>query len=394
MAKESKKKRMKLADNLGVKFRPKTLGDVVGQESVLSVVKGFFKNGQVVKTWLLAGPTGCGKSTMARIIARTVNCQDIQKGGVPCLKCESCKLSLGPSHPDIHEMNAGNERSIDDARQWVQMAHLSPRYNYRVFIIDEAHALTPHAINALLKPIEEPPPRTIWILCTTAPEKLKKEIIGRCLKLFLNYPVKEDLKKLLKKIAKKQYGEKVLKKIKPHLEDLIEGCGHQPRSSIQALEMLAASLSSGKSVSKKEINKTISDILVFTGELDSQVMKFLTYLYKAKMRVPLLVLADMEPSRFEEFVNLAHKYSYYAASYLLSKMAGEKMGYKGFWGVSKQRWEQSLDALSLKEPYIPLGVCSALSSALERTRIGGLAYEQSMVSLVYSCWTNIKSGKK
>lgn len=168
------------------KYRPKTFEDVLGQESVTEILKNAASLNRLAHAYLFYGPRGCGKTTTARLIAKVANCETRQKDetfrkkGEPCNKCRVCK-EVDEGHAlDIIEIDAASNRGIDEIRNLKEGINLSPTsYQYKVFIIDEAHQLTKEAFNALLKTLEEPPAHAILILATTQFEKIPATITSR-----------------------------------------------------------------------------------------------------------------------------------------------------------------------------------------------------------------------
>lgn len=201
-AKTKKSGELKLG-SLANKYRPRTINDLVGQDGIVKQLRGMFRSGEMDQSFLINGDSGCGKTTTARIIARTLFCQNLDKDLNPCNECFACKA--GETHPDLHEINMAEARGIDDVRAMIASSNNMPTLSkFRIFIVDEVHAWTPQAEQAFLKPLEEPPQRTIWILCTTDPDKLKKTILGRCTKFPIRKIQPDEMSKRLSYVAKKE----------------------------------------------------------------------------------------------------------------------------------------------------------------------------------------------
>ena len=163
------------------KYRPSTFADVIGQEHVTTPLSNALTSGQIHHAYLFSGPRGCGKTSSARIMARSLNCE---KGPTPnpCGLCQSCKdlVANGPGSLDVIELDAATHGLVDDARDLRDKAFFAPvQSRYKIYIIDEAHQLGPGAANALLKVVEEPPAHVLFIFATTEPEKLISTIRSR-----------------------------------------------------------------------------------------------------------------------------------------------------------------------------------------------------------------------
>lgn len=364
--------KIEASDSIAVRYRPKKLDDIVGNKDSLDVLKGMFKERKIVKTLLLAGPTGSGKTTCGRIVAMTINCQNLD-GINPCMTCRSCKSALAGNNPDIHELNAaGEEGKVEAIRNFLQLSKLAPKNNYRVFLVDEAQGLTGKSKEEILKPIEEPPPNTIWILSTMNPEKLDKAIYGRCVKLFFSYPMADDVAKMLYKACRKEYPSNITNLLKPHFGLLADGCGCQPRNSLATLEKVANALIGAKVKNPNEdkIKKLIKKYVVASGELDPYVIKFLMHTFYGKRLVPLTVLKMVEGIRSEEFITTVLKYSHYAALFLLSKEADKKMDKTGFYGMDTIRWDSALlESRKKVTSDKALAMCKASTLAIEKIRL-------------------------
>ena len=169
-------------DNLVLyrKYRPKTFGEVVGQKHIIQTLTNAVSMGKIAHAYLFCGPRGTGKTTIARILAKTVNCES-RKSFEPCNKCLACEEISAARSFDLIEIDAASNRGIDEIRELREGIKFSPaRLKYKIFIIDEAHMLTREAFNALLKTLEEPPSHAIFILATTEIHKMPQTIISRC----------------------------------------------------------------------------------------------------------------------------------------------------------------------------------------------------------------------
>lgn len=166
---------------LARRFRPQTFSEVVGQERIAQTLRNAIRDGRVAHAYLFTGARGVGKTSMARIFAKALNCPNVSADGVPCNECEIC-VGIKEGHDvDVSEIDGASNRGIDDIRALRANAGIkSMRSKYKVYIIDEVHALTKDAFNALLKTLEEPPPQVKFIFCTTEPNKVLDTILSRC----------------------------------------------------------------------------------------------------------------------------------------------------------------------------------------------------------------------
>lgn len=163
------------------KYRPDTFDSVVGQESVTDTLKSAIETDHLAHAYLFCGPRGTGKTTCARIFAKTINCENLNESIEPCGECESCISFKENRSYSIHEMDAASNNSIEDIRSLIEQTRIPPQIGkYSLYIIDEVHMLSASAFNAFLKTLEEPPKHAIFILATTEKHKILPTILSRC----------------------------------------------------------------------------------------------------------------------------------------------------------------------------------------------------------------------
>jgi DNA polymerase-3 subunit gamma/tau len=163
------------------KYRPQTFDTVVGQEHITTTLRNAIRHQQLAHAFLFCGPRGVGKTTCARILAKTINCENTTKEGEACNSCQSCKSFNEGTSLNIHELDAASNNSVDDIRSLVEQVRFAPQAGkYKVYIIDEVHMLSSSAFNAFLKTLEEPPSYAIFILATTEKHKILPTILSRC----------------------------------------------------------------------------------------------------------------------------------------------------------------------------------------------------------------------
>ena len=162
------------------KYRPRTFEDVRGRDAIVRTLKNQIMTGRIAHSYLFCGTRGTGKTTIAKIYAKAVNCED-PRDGSPCGECPSCRAIEANADLNVAEMDAASNNSVDDIRRIIEQVAYSPTQGrYRIYILDEAHMLSASASNALLKTLEEPPSYAIFILATTEPNKLPVTILSRC----------------------------------------------------------------------------------------------------------------------------------------------------------------------------------------------------------------------
>lgn len=187
------------------KYRPDTFDTVVGQQAITTTLKNAIKNGHLAQAFLFCGPRGVGKTTCARILARTINCMNPGADLEPCGECESCRGFKNNASQNIYELDAASNRSVDAMRALVEQVRIPPQVGkYKVYIIDEVHMLTSEAFNAFLKTLEEPPAYAKFILATTEKNKIIPTILSRCQIFDFKRIGLEDIANHLKSICQKE----------------------------------------------------------------------------------------------------------------------------------------------------------------------------------------------
>ncbi len=185
-----------------IKYRPSTFQSVVGQPSITATLKNAIAQKHLAHAYLFCGPRGVGKTTCARIFAKTLNCSNLKENTEPCNECESCKAFNENRSYNIHELDAASNNKVDDIRLLIDQVRIPPQLgNYSVYIIDEVHMLSSSAFNAFLKTLEEPPKHAVFILATTEKHKIIPTILSRCQIFDFNRIRVEDIVKHLQYVA-------------------------------------------------------------------------------------------------------------------------------------------------------------------------------------------------
>lgn len=219
------------------KYRPQTFDTVVGQGHITTTLKNAIKNKQLAHAFLFCGPRGVGKTTCARILAKTINCENQQPDGEACDQCASCKSFNDGASMNIHELDAASNNSVDDIRALVEQVRFAPQAGkYKVYIVDEVHMLSSSAFNAFLKTLEEPPNYAIFILATTEKHKILPTILSRCQIFDFKRITNQDTVTHLEEIAGKEHIEAEMAALQV-IAQKSEGC---MRDSLSILDKIVS----------------------------------------------------------------------------------------------------------------------------------------------------------
>lgn len=308
------------------KYRPKKFKDVVGQDHIKVILENEIASGRLAHAYLFSGPRGTGKTTTARIFAKVLNCLN-RKGSEPCGECDSCKEIDANRAVDIIEMDAASSRGIDMVREnIIENVRFAPtRFKYKVFIIDEAHMLTPEAFNAFLKTLEEPPTYVVYILATTEIHKMPQTIVSRCQRFDFKKIPADILVERLKQLTAKE-NLKVSKEILGMIAEHSEGC----LRDAEGLLGQVLTLSDGK----KEISFDEASLVLPHSDF-SLVFDLATYLLKKDTKSALEFIGKIvgEGVEVNEFFNGLIKFF---RNLIWYKISGEASMVSSSIGADKQ----------------------------------------------------------
>ena len=246
---------------LARKYRPKNFEEVIGQDHVVKALKNSIKTEKIHQAYIFAGTRGVGKTTLARILAKCMNCEsDTKPTPHPCNKCSNTiEINTGRS-VDFLEIDAASNTGVDKMRQLIEGVEYKPaKSRYNIYLIDEVHMLSTASFNALLKTLEEPPSHSIFIFATTKPDSIPKTVQSRCLQLNLKTVSEEDLIKHLKKILKNE-------EIKYDDESIALIANSASGSVRDALTMLDQAIAHGNGILEKG---NVTDLL---GTIDNSLI--------------------------------------------------------------------------------------------------------------------------
>jgi DNA polymerase-3 subunit gamma/tau len=283
------------------KYRPQRFSEFIGQEYIIKTITNALSLGMISHAYLFSGPRGSGKTTLARLLAKAINCQNRkEKEFEPCNECFSCKEINEGRAIDIVEIDAASHRGIDEIRELKEGIKFSPTSaKYKVFIIDEAHQLTKEAANALLKTLEEPPPRVIFILATTEIQKMIPTIVSRCQRFdFRRLTAREIFQKLSYICQEEKIGIE-----KDALEIISLNAGGSFRDAESLLDQVISF--TGK---RKITAEDVKDIL---GLVETKILiEFLNFLIEKKEKEAISFINEIfeKGEDLEEFIKSLIEY--------------------------------------------------------------------------------------
>ena len=345
------------------KYRPKTLDDICGQDVIVKIIKNSIINNQINHAYLFAGPRGTGKTSIAKIFAKIINCEH----PVDCKPCGKCISCTQENNSDIIEIDAASNNGVDEIRELRNKVNLLPAYGkYKVYIIDEVHMLTQGAFNALLKTLEEPPAHVIFILATTDPHKVIETILSRCQRLDFKKISDDAIVENLDKIAKKENID-IDKEALYEIAKLADG---GMRDSVGMLDQ-ARAYTEGKitvndihdingTLTEKDLSELLENIL--DNKLDEILEKIDNYNDKGKNFVKLI----------EEFINFVRNTILYkeAPNYFKERIQNVE-NYKN---ISKK--------ITVKELFSIIEILNKYSFEMKNNNNSKLLFELSFIKII------------
>ncbi|MDD5144714.1 MAG: DNA polymerase III subunit gamma/tau [Candidatus Pacebacteria bacterium] len=329
------------------KYRPQTFSEVVGQEHVVKTLTNALASGIISHAYLFSGQRGSGKTTIARLLAKALNCSSRKESEFePCNKCNSCLEIKENRSMDLIEIDAASHRGIDEMKELIEGIKFSPtKSKYKVFIIDESHQLTKEAANALLKTLEEPPSHAVFILATTEIHKMIPTIVSRCQRFDFRKLTHQEIIGRLETLTK---NEKV-KVERPALELIALNAG----GSIRDAESLLGQVLSFGSGPDNKPGISAEDVKVLLGLVETaQLGRFCDYLVKkdASSSVKFLNEIGEGGSDLQEFARALVNYLRHV---LILKITGPEIASLIVAGLTKEEFEKmSSQADALKEDEI------------------------------------------
>ncbi len=345
------------------KYRPKNFDDVVGQEVIIKTLTNAIKNDKVSHAYLFTGPRGTGKTSIAKIYAKILNCENL-KDLIPCEKCISCTQINNNQNIDVIEIDAASNNGVDEIREIRNKIGLVPSNSkYKIYIIDEVHMLTNQAFNALLKTLEEPPSHIIFIFATTEPHKIPRTILSRCQKFDFKKISNQHIVDRLKHIAEIE-NIKITEEALNEIAVLADG---GLRDSIGMLDQAV-------SYSNDEI--TLKDIHDINGTLDKEeIRQFLQDIFTKNM-VSLLEKIEVWEEQGKNIVKITQELIDEFKNILLYKNVPE------FFSTDKEYYEQVKDTVNNTQIYRYIQALSELIGNMKNSSNNKILLEIEIIKMM------------
>ncbi len=358
-----------MSETLYRKYRPASFKDVVGQDHVTTTLKNQLMSDSVAHAYLFTGPRGIGKTTIARLLAKAVNCEKL-KDSEPCNRCSACTEIAAGNSLDVYEIDAASHTGVDNIREnIIESVRFAPnKYKYKVYVIDEVHMLSTSAFNALLKTLEEPPPHALFILATTEIHKVPETIISRCQRFDFKRIRADVLVKRLKSIVKKE-GVEVVEEVLGEIARRSDGCLRDAES------LLGQILALGE---KKIGTDEASLVLPSTGI--ALVVDFIDAIGKNSASGAIKMINNF----VEEGVQLEHFTDEVVSTLrtmLFAKLGGLEQFQKEFDKDTSKRLEGVVENFSAERLLASINVFLDARRSLSREKIPQLPLELAVVEL-------------
>ncbi|MDO4437654.1 MAG: DNA polymerase III subunit gamma/tau, partial [Coriobacteriaceae bacterium] len=307
-------------ESLYRKYRPLTFGSVVGQQHIVSTLEHAVAEGRLSHAYLFCGPRGTGKTTMARILAKSLLCEGAEaaraegaSGCMPDGTCPECEAIAAGTHPDVYELDAASRTGVDNVREEIinSVSFAPVRGAYKVYIIDEVHMLTTAAFNALLKTLEEPPSHVIFVLCTTDPQKILETILSRCQRFDFHRISNDDIVGRLRYICEQEsfaFDDEALEIVARHARGGM-------RDALSTLEQL--SVFGDGSV-------RVDDARSLLGEVASTVLSEFSQKIAERNTVELFGLVRAQADEGNDLMELTHDLVAHMRDVYTASIAGAK----------------------------------------------------------------------
>ena len=363
------------------KYRPQLFAEIIGQEHIVQTITNTISSGMISHAYLFSGPRGSGKTSLARLFAKAINCQNRkEKESEPCNKCLSCLEIKQGNSIDLIEIDAASNRGIDEIRELREGIKFAPiKSKYKVFIIDECHQLTKEAVNALLKTLEEPPAHAIFILATTEIHKMITTIISRCQRFDFRKLTIPEIVKRLEFILKKE-GVKIEK---PALELIALNSEGAIRDAESLLDQILSF--SGTSINNEIKVETIKDLL---GIVEIRTIEqFCDFLFNKKSSEAISFLNEINEKGFDlqEFTKALIRY---LRQGLILKLTGTEEQNLSIFGLTKeelQKLEKQVTPLKTEELCKILNLFLEAESKIKYSSIPQLPLELAIVEIIEPC---------